>query len=153
LRRAHKRFAWRAARQAAHQTLSSQSNNALSSGHTKTALACWMISSMLVSSNDELTHGNRMPSSQRAIDVPFTADMHASHCASGSDGCMTDVGQQTTISPSLWQLPLVATLRLGNTERFRKTVCQQLKQLKCGARPSCSPQKVTLRCACIPDLA
>jgi hypothetical protein len=66
---------------------------------------------------------------------------------------MTDVGQQTTISPSIWQLPLVATLRLGNTERFRKTVCQQLKQLKFGARPSCSPQKVTLRCACIPDLA
>jgi hypothetical protein len=53
-------------------------------------------------------------------------------------------GQQTAIlTVSLSSFLIHATLRLGNAARFRKSVCQQLKF---GARPSCSPQKVTLRC-------
>jgi hypothetical protein len=69
-------------------------------------------------------------------------------------GCMTDVGTTNEgLTVSLSSFLFHETLRLGNAERFRKSVCQQLKQLKFGARPACSPQKVTLRCACIPDLA
>jgi hypothetical protein len=50
-----------------------QSNNVLSSGHTTTALACWSDIYILVSSNDELSHGN---GTAELLMLPFTADMH-----------------------------------------------------------------------------
>jgi hypothetical protein len=71
------------------------------------------------------------------IYAPFTADMHG--CVrlwSGSCICITDSKQ---LSHRLSGSFLIhATLRLGNAERFRKTVC---RQLSFGATPFSLPTK------------